>query len=379
MEISRKPQQHIKALDGLRALAVIFVLLRHSFQPFSTQFPEMFHVFGYNVLTPLTNGWIGVDLFFVLSGFLITLTFIRHRRAGKPLKTYMMKRALRIIPAYYVVLILCTLLVMFSGDGEKLGVRFVYHLLFLQDYTGADINSVFWSLGVEEKFYILSVVFLPFLLFVFARYRLRGLFLVLVSIIVIGVCARYASYIFADMPDDYTVYFFAVRAPFHSCFEPLILGVGLGILYQNEEMRVYMKGSEVARYVFRVAFLSLLVLVSWTELSLHITLFDVLVQPLIIALIFVGLVYGVICGGAFKWLEHPVLRHIAVLSYSLYLVHLPLREGSFQFVQALMPAEASVFSTLSVFFSFYMVASFAFAYMLYFAVERPCLRWKNRL
>lgn len=62
----------IPELDGLRGIAILLVLLRHAARPVFDEHGEIFSLGGWDIAVPLLNGWMGVDLFFVLSGFLIT-------------------------------------------------------------------------------------------------------------------------------------------------------------------------------------------------------------------------------------------------------------------------------------------------------------------
>ncbi|CAN0501604.1 unnamed protein product, partial [Phaeothamnion confervicola] len=172
-----------------------------------------FPVGGWDAIIPCLNGWAGVDLFFVLSGFLIASHLIRSQ--SRPdrswsLKAYMKKRVLRIVPAYYAVL-----LVLFIGlpfyplDPRELGWRFTYHLLFLQDYYPANLVSSFWSLGVEEKFYLL----LPLLLYPVLRLRGIGRRLVcLLGLYLLPIGAR--AWTYSSLPVvDHMRYFLKLRSP----------------------------------------------------------------------------------------------------------------------------------------------------------------------
>ena len=120
---------------------------------------------GWDAAAPLLNGWVGVDLFFVLSGFLISKHLLAQRETSKGLALgpYLVKRALRIVPAYYAVLLVVAagLVPLYAVPQEALALRLGYHALFLQDYLPANIVVVFWSLGVEEKFYLLAPLSLP--------------------------------------------------------------------------------------------------------------------------------------------------------------------------------------------------------------------------
>ncbi|MBT6536612.1 MAG: acyltransferase, partial [Rhodospirillaceae bacterium] len=161
----------IAALDGLRAMAILLVLGRHAVMPFRQDGGMAFEIFGWQVATPLVNGWIGVDLFFVLSGFLISTGMIRRQHDFR-LGQYIARRALRIVPAYYAMLGIAAsgLIPLYAVAPDMLGLRVFYHALFLQDYLPSGIVIAFWSLGVEEKFYIAA----PFVLLPLLGLRRRG-------------------------------------------------------------------------------------------------------------------------------------------------------------------------------------------------------------
>jgi len=91
-------QRTFKALDGVRSLAILAVLFNHSHRPY----PDTLLKHAVSLL--FTRGWTGVDLFFVLSGFLITGILIDSRGAGNYFTSFYARRALRIFPLYYAFL-----------------------------------------------------------------------------------------------------------------------------------------------------------------------------------------------------------------------------------------------------------------------------------
>ena len=111
----------------------------------------------------------------------------------------------------------------------------------------------------------------------------------------------------------------------------------------------------------------------------EITAFDATIQPVLIALVMAGLVLGAVGGGAFRWFSHPLLVTISRLSYSLYLVHYILapRYNAFLLTTPFMSTNIYVF--VSVFFIFYTTLSIASALLLYYLVERPFLRIKDKV
>lgn len=139
-------QERIKSLDGLRGIAILLVLTFHllSFGPLTSVF--MF-------------GWMGVDLFFVLSGFLITGILIDTKNEKAFYKTFLIRRALRILPLYYAVVIAFALiapLFQVTSWFEKYQFYFWTHTsnyLFLTHGFFKPLGH-FWSLAIEEQFYL---------------------------------------------------------------------------------------------------------------------------------------------------------------------------------------------------------------------------------
>lgn len=137
-------------LDTLRGLAVLGVLFLHGFywQYFSLSFGRVARIF----LTLTQPGSVGVHLFFVLSGFLITGILLDSRERPYFYRRFYTRRALRILPPYYALLLL--LLLLRSSSAAFVGLSFVY----LSNVTnffgvGSDYGPL-WSLAVEEHFYI---------------------------------------------------------------------------------------------------------------------------------------------------------------------------------------------------------------------------------
>ena len=145
-------RRHIPGLDGVRGIAVVAVLLYH-FWP---------HLFP--------GGFMGVDMFFVLSGYLITFLLVReYRKTGRiSLKQFWLRRARRILPAALVVIAICTALVsLFRGDiAVKIGYHAWTSALFISNWgqiaesgsyfsdNGLNIFTHYWSLSIEEQFYL---------------------------------------------------------------------------------------------------------------------------------------------------------------------------------------------------------------------------------
>lgn len=190
--------KHMRALDGVRGVAIIMVMFFH------LQIP------GFSL------GWAGVPLFFCLSGFLITGILLEHK--SKPLKEYLaaffINRALRIFPLFYAYLLVNYLFLKLTGQSSAGYMWFVFYLQNMYiGLTGTTPGFVIqtWSLAAEEQFYWLW----PFAIFFIKNKNMVKVFSVL---IVFSVLAR--SWIFHASGNN--PYMF--NATLLSCTDGLILG-----------------------------------------------------------------------------------------------------------------------------------------------------------
>jgi peptidoglycan/LPS O-acetylase OafA/YrhL len=139
--------KHFKQLDGLRFIAVFLVLIEH---------------FAIIIGRHISAGYYGVDLFFVISGFLITNILIKSNEPfGKAYKKFIGRRTLRIFPIYYL-----TIIVLFAIGNDYVRRYLIYCITYTYNYAWVYFNiptnliSHFWSLCVEEQFYL----FWPFII-----------------------------------------------------------------------------------------------------------------------------------------------------------------------------------------------------------------------
>jgi peptidoglycan/LPS O-acetylase OafA/YrhL len=153
------------AIDVLRALAALAVVGCHCVALGKWE-PTSLGTFGYW----LQYGWLGVDLFFVISGFVITSTAIKLR--GLPWREYAsvfwLRRGARILPLYYLTLIAFLLLVDHRAvTGDNAVKQIATHVFLIHQWwpeTAGSINGVTWTLGIEILFYLLAwwLVGVPF-------------------------------------------------------------------------------------------------------------------------------------------------------------------------------------------------------------------------
>jgi peptidoglycan/LPS O-acetylase OafA/YrhL len=170
----------IRSLDGWRAVGVTLVMVSHA--PFTTGFPQRYA----DGLTKVFDGELGVRIFFVLSGFLITYLLIQEAglTGSISLTRFYIRRALRILPIYITYLIVLALLTAFGLYSDSLS-SWIGSLTFTRNMIGQGRSATvqLWSLAVEEQFYLLW----PILLGSLSLWRRPRAF-VWLSVLVIGAC-----------------------------------------------------------------------------------------------------------------------------------------------------------------------------------------------
>ncbi len=164
--------RHIPALDGVRGIAILMVLLGHLFV--RNPNPQVSWPLRFAALL-FSSGWVGVDLFFVLSGFLITGILYDTQRSAHFFRNFYARRILRIFPLYYAVILGLMAVSLLLGyrwfvPGTLLYLTYL-HTLWINGvgYTTApwvNINHL-WSLAIEEQFYSVW----PLLVFLLGRKR----------------------------------------------------------------------------------------------------------------------------------------------------------------------------------------------------------------
>jgi peptidoglycan/LPS O-acetylase OafA/YrhL len=151
-------ERHVPALDGIRGAAILLVILFHCRSVFNSP-AEL----PYVLLRVMDLGWSGVDLFFVLSGFLITGVLLDSRESPTYFRTFYLRRALRIFPLYFAYLFLVLVVFRFGwlwaagADLWKATNPWWYVTYLLNWKSDHGYNDLylghFWSLAIEEQFY----------------------------------------------------------------------------------------------------------------------------------------------------------------------------------------------------------------------------------
>lgn len=323
--------ERIAVLDGLRAWAIILVVSYHLLDSIIPRENALtfFEVVPFRFATIPINGWMGVDLFFVLSGYLISTQLlgryydISSRRVL--IAPFLKKRLLRIVPAYYFIL---TLFVSgniqgypFPGGMDHIYFRYFYHLIFMQDYLPSDISPVFWSLAVEVQFYLLAPFFVAALL---ALKTTKARVFVIGFLLMVLPAARFLFSINHPEINDLDSYFEQIRKPFHFQIDGLLSGMLCAILLRDDTIRRFIDTRLCASTLFSggIAVILLFLFIDSCHYYDGVSIFEKTFISTILAigfsLMLLGLIGGCFATSFFAWRG---FFPIALVSYSAYLIH----------------------------------------------------------
>lgn len=308
IKIHFEPQTHIPALDGLRGIAVLMILI--------------YHHFG------LLGGWMGVDLFFVLSGFLITGILLDKKNEKGYYKNFIIRRALRIFPLYYFALVLFFILLPLLINQALLDDLSIYFrdenyfwaylqnwifMVKVSEYEQSNRALMhFWSLAIEEQFYLIW----PFIIYIFNK---KILYKALIFIIILALGLR----VFYLLQGYHWGYGYLNT---FSRLDSLAFGSLGAVLIRDFNVK---EGIEkIAPKVFYISFILLLILIIILKPN---TPSDIIFRTFgfsMISLFFVTLLFFAISvherNGIKMIAENRILRFFGKYSYSMYIFHFPI-------------------------------------------------------
>lgn len=364
---------HFPGLDGLRGIAIVAVIA-HNLQ--LLQNPE--NSVGRAVEMALDRGWIGVQLFFVLSGFLITGILLDTRSAPNYFKSFFVRRALRIFPLYYISLALLFLLLPALGAIDPaLQAKPAQQLPFwfyVSNWTqpfgfNGGFVTHFWSLAVEEQFYLIW----PFLL------RSRSPVAVLRLCIGIAAAALVIRLVLLHSNvNPQAIYMFSVCR-----MDALALGGAMAAALRIDRMAAWLAPRSVALLWMAIGFASVGAAVthgyprlSPLDESVGYTILSVSMMLLVGAS---ATADRATRGGVFTWLRAGSLRTLGKYSYAVYVLHRPVNDllGVPYLAPWLPHAGTWIVSTL-IYLLTAAVACLGLAMLSYRFIEEPFLRLKRR-
>ncbi len=239
--IGRAPLQKLPELDGIRGMAILLIIVMH----FSTYEPKHISAANVGFLFFTRIGWTGVDLFFVLSGFLITRILLSTKHSTHYFKSFYIRRALRILPIYYLAVFLffdCLLplthmtspplLASVLGPNPPGGLEQLWYWFHVSNWQSAwgpyaySPIGHFWSLAIEEQFYFVW----PLVVLLCSESSLMSVCTVLIFV---SAGLRYLP-VFQAIQVTHTEYIYRLT-PFR--VEPLLFGAILAIAEAKRLLR----------------------------------------------------------------------------------------------------------------------------------------------
>jgi len=370
-------RQRVPELDGIRGLAILLVLVWHYFA--MLVHPER-GTWLWSAKVAAGLGWSGVDLFFVLSGFLLGGILLENRDSPTCFKTFYARRACRILPVYYLLVLGFAV-----ANGLIQGTRnsgFVHlfdnpmplwsYFTFTQNFAmlsgsdfGAPALSVTWSLAIEEQFYL----FLPLLIRFVPRGPLPGVLILL--IIAAPICR--GLFWSEEKPGFAGLVLMPARA------DALLLGVLAAVTMRDPG--------------FAAAFARRRVVVGWALVGLFggmvaLAIYGGMLPPVVahvaghswIAVFFTMLIVWVTSsssGALGALMRFPALRALGIVSYAVYLFHVPVLGAVFALARGQSPALLRAGDVPLVLVA--LIVTIGLAALSWHVLEKPLLRLGHRL
>lgn len=291
---------HISVLDGIRGLSILFVLFYH--------------------IGVIKSGFLGVDIFFILSGFLITMVIYNQIEENRfSFKSFYMRRVFRIFPMALIVLLLSFMIssqILFKNEFEEFLKYFHYAITFRSnilsmhelDYfdTGVNFKPLvhYWSLAVEIHFYLI----IPIILYYFLKKGyIKQLIMLVLTIILFSVTY---SIVYSNNSGNYF-------STFSRIYEFLI-GVIVYLFY-----RYYKNNYSINKVFFNLLNLVIMFLIFYI-VFIDEVIPNILKSLSITLLVASLMLINTIFNQRFIILENRFLSYVGFISYSLYLIHYPI-------------------------------------------------------
>jgi peptidoglycan/LPS O-acetylase OafA/YrhL len=366
---SAEGKSKLYGLDHLRALAIVLVFVYHYGRLFAS--PQWVNTIG-------KFGWTGVDLFFVLSGYLIASQLFAKTVAaeGISFKDFFIKRFFRIIPAYVVVVAIYFL---FPVSREREAPAPLWKYLTFTQNLGLDLRhqgtfSHAWSLCIEEQFYLL----LPIVLIVLSYFRALKKGWILIGLLFLaGLAARLYCWYSLVVPyageDSFWMYWYKwIYYPTYSRLDGLLIGISIAAIFQFKPLlkeEIQQRGNTLL--LASILLLTAGYFVCTNEQSFSASIFG-------FTLVDIG--YGVMVLGAvsrssflYKRRSYFTTR-LAALSYAIYLTH----KIVIHLIQQYLVTEKIDKESNTMLF-ICIIGSLLAGYLLNVVIERPFLRLRGKL
>jgi peptidoglycan/LPS O-acetylase OafA/YrhL len=357
-------------LDVIRGIAILMVVLSHlalvDKQVVTAGFFKYIQLF-FSVIK--IGGWSGVDLFFVLSGFLISgLLFKEYKQTGTiKMKTFLIRRGFKVYPGFVLFILFSfvfeTILKLYFHKTSFLTIDYIKDLFFLHNYLGGRWDTT-WSLDVEEAFYFLLPAFFLACIY-FNKISPKGLIKSYLVLLLLSIAGRFIMNI------RHPVYNFQLQYTYsHLRLDALFFGVILSYLYHYYKEQLF---AFFSRFKYMILICSIIMIVPdfifHREQNNWISIFLLSTNP-----IAYGSLLILALKSKSKIFENSILSFIGRNSYAMYLwfpfINL--------YLQKIFLPHASEKSFI-VYFIFYIAGTILCGMIITKTIEQPFLKLRDRL
>ncbi len=374
-------QGYIKGFDGLRAVAILWVMFGHISSTLNWSAENSVH----KAFLLLTNmGWVGVQLFFVLSGFLITQILLRSRSHKHYFKNFYIRRSLRIFPIYYFALFIFFIIIpiffvqptWFANASENQIWYWLYLQNWIRPFSEQGALAPLWSLAIEEQYYLIWPMLVLFL-------NEKKLKLVCLFMIVSAPIFRFSLYQvmpmwFSDIDN------IAKSSAYNFTFarwDAIAIGSFIGIyFYQENTIALKKWATKLLLLLSAVVLVQIAFMSNFTSVSEGIGIFNQTTAALIFGCIIVIIASSQEKNWHINILELKVLKSIGKVSYSMYIFHLPLSILWINYWSPVIDSYSSITKILIVLAHYFTLVLLVYllAKISWKFFESPILKYKQR-
>ena len=372
---SRGKRPHFKNLDALRFVAACSVFLFHFFSEIKNIIPISENNFLYQGITFFTSkGLLGVNFFFVLSGFLITyliLFEIKHQKTFN-LKHFLIRRTLRIWPLYFIIICIGFVIFPLLFSDYETSHHAINYLFFLANFDeiwyGANDSINFltspWSVAVEEQFYLAWGI----LLFGLSKLKKFNLITLIISLLIVSLIFRLQNY------EDFRLIYYHTL----SVMPDILVGALLAYSYFKKSTWIE-KLKKLSKLKIALIYgLGFILILLKTKLFIG---YFIVVERYVFACFFAFILLDQIHlkNSLFKLGDLKLFNHLGKISYGLYMYHLVLL-FVLQKLMTILIQELNIGNYLSVIIYFIsaVLGTYLASLLSYNFIEKPILSLKKR-
>ncbi|HKE36761.1 MAG TPA: acyltransferase [Candidatus Baltobacteraceae bacterium] len=344
--------RHLDAIDGLRGIAIALVVAYHSWL-----------VYGFSAGVVSEGGFLGVELFFALSGFCMFYPFARSRFTGNAppsWASYAYRRAIKILPSYLLALTVFAIAYAHRDGLEQTAYAYAAHLLFVHPLLPHDFQAIsgpLWTIGVEVQFYLIF----PALCGLFMRRPLYG------ALMVAGISGAYRGFVmFTHAAPGF--YISNQVFAFLDLFAAGMLAAYVVAWVQNHPRRAVISAIATAGTLIAIA-CGIVGMIAFTHSNAMNDDGAFFLWQMHWRFAIAGLLFVLVTAATLslpvvrRVIANPITGFLAIISYNLYLWHLEI---------------LSVAQRISLPLPIALVCALVVAALVTYAVERPLLTSRGR-